>query len=75
MVISGDTLVVDTVEALRALPSSDEYSIAFTRGELTKWDGFGRTYMWDATGVEADNGASIIRPSDFDGAGLWRQQY
>jgi hypothetical protein len=73
VVINGDTLVVDTIAALQALPGSDDYSLAYTRGGTVKYDGFGHAYMWDPTGTEADDGAAIIRPSDFDGAGLWRQ--
>ena len=70
---SGDALVFDTTEDLRAYGSFGTNRYAIVLGNLVPGDGEGRQFFWDEVGTDPDNGASVVRPDDFAGAGLWRQ--
>lgn len=68
---------VETIAALRAIPDANSPSwsslaFALTGGGATFRDGISRLYMWDPTSVAADNGDSIIQPTDITAAGRWR---
>ena len=72
---AGGPPVFDIIEDLRdyssALSAAARFAIVL--GETTPGDGNGHQYWWDETGTDADNGASVIRPNDYAGAGIWRQ--
>lgn len=55
-----------SIAALRAIPSAtlvsgDNYAVD---GNLTAGDGGGGVYAWNVASVAADNGSSIIKPTD-----------
>ncbi len=72
---SSTSQVFDTLEDLRAYESAlaELARYAIVLGETVPGDGNGRHYWFDVDGSDADNGASVIRPDDFIGTGVWRQ--
>lgn len=72
---TGAVLTFQTTADLRARGSIGltAESFAITFGDTAAGDGNGHQYFWDEAGSDADNGASVIRPDDFSGAGIWRQ--
>ena len=72
---TGGPPVFDTTEDLRdyssALSATARFAIVL--GDVEPGDGNGHQYWWDESGTDADNGASVIRPDDYAGEGVWRQ--
>lgn len=70
VVAGADVTDVDTVTDLRALLPGSASTVR-TLGRLSKNDGGGWSYYWDADSTAADNGGTIIRPSSLPVAGRW----
>lgn len=64
---------VDDVAALRAVSSSATNVAAIVANDQTGV--FTGAYAWDATSAAADNGTTLIAPTDggVSGAGRWRR--
>jgi len=86
-VISGQTGIstyslpvagYDSIADLRSQPMANNpnwsrRALAVTFGNLTAMDGTFGFYAWDPTSVAADDGSSIIKPTDILAAGRWRR--
>ena len=55
---------VDTVAALRALTKTSLHERCEVSGYYTTGDGGGASYLWSATSTAADDGGSVIRPTN-----------
>ena len=59
---------VDTVAALRTIGTSSDNKLATVFGatpsDLAHW-------KWNNTGTGADDGVTVVRPSDYTTAGVW----
>lgn len=63
--------VVETLEALRAIPSAATNRYAVLLGELVKYDfGSAKQYYWDQENTDADAPLTVVVPNDNLG-GRW----
>lgn len=71
---TGGLFAVETLAALRAIPSSSTNQIAFLMGNTVKYDfSPAKEYYWDPSSVDADNPFSVVVPTDDTGSGRWIQ--
>lgn len=68
---------VETIAALREIPNANspawtDLALIFVGGGAAFRDGGFSIFMWDPTSVAADNGVSVIQPTDITAAGRWR---
>ena len=66
----NDTVVVDTVEDLRAL-AAGETPIVQTLGYTSINDGGGWWYYWSAASTATDDAGGVIQPDSLPAAGRW----
>lgn len=71
---SGGT-VKPTIAALRTIITSDGPIInqVTVQGSVTPGDGGGGIYTWYAGDTTADDGNSVVRPTDYTTGGLWKK--
>jgi hypothetical protein len=72
---SGGGTVKPTIAALRAIITSDGPIInqVSVQGDVAAGDGGGGIYTWYVGDTTADDGNSVIRPSDYTTGGLWKK--
>jgi hypothetical protein len=71
--ITGTVATVDTIAELRELIPGEPNIQVSVGGSVDAGDGLmGPLYYWDASSLDVDNGASIIKPTDVVDSGRWR---
>lgn len=75
---SSNVIVVNTLSALRSVPSSSNNRLAIMLGNSTLNDGQGGQYFWKSPGNDADAPLLVVRPNDWTapagGSGVWIQE-
>ena len=65
--------VYDTIADLRASTQHDDDEYCVVLGLAAAWDGQGGQYVFISTMATADDGITIIQPTDVSGNGRWRK--
>ena len=65
--------VAQNLALMRAIPSSSTNNLCFLLGYATAGDGSGGVYYWDNASSLVDSPMTVVRPTDFTSAGLWKQ--
>ena len=68
---TGTFLVVENIEALRALEVYDNDAMVYVMGYYTRDDGGGGWFRYNSTNTDTDNYGTIIRPDSEPEEGRW----
>lgn len=69
--LDGRVVRVDTVAALRAMPTPAFRMVAQTAGYASPGDGGGKAFLWVPASAQVDNGGNVIRPDSAPANGRW----
>ncbi len=71
-VVGPDVPAVETVASLRDREGYYKHEVVFLLGQNNVGDLDGRNMFWDPDSSVADNGDTVIKPTDVTGSGRWR---
>lgn len=67
MTMSIGSFVVPDIPTLRAIPTNATNRFAWVQDNLSFYGAF----VWNASSTDADDGATVIQPSDLPAVGRW----